>query len=140
MEDIFKKKMLWDVKKADQEFSIFIRKRDGKCMNPKCVCGLNYDGVPIQSLQCSHYYDRGIWLTRYDPDNCIAMGPACHRIWENDKQGRYREFMIRWLGKKKFDDMKQRVDDYLYKNTPVLTISAVVKQCREFITAWKRKN
>lgn len=125
--------MKWNLERADSKFSKFVRNRDRKCMNPWCICGLNYIGVPIELLQCSHYYDRGIWLVRFDPDNCIALGPRCHQLWEDDKQGRYREFMIRWLGDKKFKALEKRVDDYKYKNIPYITRDGQIKACREFL-------
>lgn len=129
----------WNLNRADGEFSKFIRRRDGKCMNPKCICGLNYEGAPIAELDCSHYYGRGIWITRFDPDNCIALGRKCHQLWEDDKQGRYREFMIRRLGVKKFRDLQKKVDDYKYKSTPHLSLNEAIKLCREFLTHEKRK-
>lgn len=124
----------WNLQRADSEFSRFIRKRDGKCMNPWCICGLNFQGAPIERLECSHFYDRGIWLTRFDPDNCVALGRQCHILWEDDKQGRYSDFMIRLLGEKKFDELKRKVDDYKYKNIPHITRDGQIKACREFLT------
>lgn len=123
----------WNLDRADSEFSKFIRKRDGRCMNPWCICGLNYQGVDPKMLECSHFYDRGIWLTRFDPDNCVALGRACHQLWEDDKQGRYSEFMERWLGKERFRKLKKKVDDYKYKNIPHITRDGQIKACREFL-------
>lgn len=124
---------IWNLARADSEFSKWIRNRDKKCMNPLCICGLNYIGAPIAELQCSHYYDRNVWLVRFDPRNCIALGPACHRIWEEDKQGRYRTFMIRWLGTKAFKKLEKEVDDYQYKGIPHITRDGQIAACREFI-------
>lgn len=125
--------MIWELSKADKEFSLFIRNRDGKCQNPLCVCGLNYSGAPIQSLDCSHYYDRGIWLTRFDPDNCIALGRRCHQMLEEKKDDEYKWIMERRLGKKEFSRMQKMVDDYKYKNIPEITREGQIKKCMDFL-------
>ena len=84
---------LWSSKKADTEFSRFIRNRDGKCIR----CG------KIEFLQCSHFWARANSATRYDPDNCDTLCYACHygniHGWEYNKQGEYRDFKIKQLGK-----------------------------------------
>lgn len=123
----------WNLNKADSEFSRFIRKRDGRCMNPKCICGLNYEGAPIEQLDCSHFYGRGILISRFDPENCIALGRRCHELWEQDKQGRYREFMVRHLGSERYNALVERVENYQYKNIPYLTKDGAIKSCRLFL-------
>lgn len=123
----------WNLNRADGEFSKHIRRRDGKCMNPKCICGLNYEGAPIEQLDCSHFYGRGLLVSRFDPDNCVALGRKCHELWEQDKQGKYREFMVRWLGSKRYNALVKRVDDYQYKNIPHMTLNKAIKACREFL-------
>lgn len=123
----------WDTKKADSEFSLFIRHRDGRCMNPLCKDQVR----DIKALECSHYWSRGIWIARFDPDNCIALCHWCHVAWENTKQGRYREVMIRIIGQDRYDALQKRVEDYKYKNTPVLKVDSVIKQCREFLSTQK---
>ena len=81
---------IWTTKKADMEFSKWIRKRDGKCMR----CGT------INNLTCSHFWVRQHSSTRYDPDNCVAVcWMPCHKFhWEKEKHGDYRNFMIKRLG------------------------------------------
>jgi hypothetical protein len=108
----------WDWKKADEEFSLFIRHRDGRCLHPRCP----NPALPIGGLTCSHYWGRGEWITRYDPDNAIALCAWCHwkkiGCWEKDKHGEYREFMIRRLGARKFNAMQRKVMKarYIYQN------------------------
>lgn len=56
------------LRKADDAFSLVIRKRDGRCMHPV--------GCPksaLKDLQCSHFIGRATKSTRFDPDNCIAL-------------------------------------------------------------------
>lgn len=63
-----RKDKVWTLKKADEQFSLFIRKRDGRCLHPV--------GCPksdIKDLQCSHFIGRAHKATRYDPKNCIAL-------------------------------------------------------------------
>lgn len=104
-----KKKGEWDTKRADNEFSKYIRDRDGRCMNPKCPNPY----IPLAELTCSHFWPRDVWPTRFDPNNCVAACRGCHFYkWENMKQGEYRDFMIRWLGQEKYDAMEKVVRDY----------------------------
>jgi hypothetical protein len=75
-------------KDADARFSQFIRNRDGRCVR----CG------KVERLQCSHFWNRRKWATRYDPDNCDTLCWGCHRLWEYDKAGAYRDYMLNKLG------------------------------------------
>lgn len=119
----------WNLDRADREFSMFIRKRDGRCMNPLCPT----QERNIAALECSHFYGRKYLITRFDPENCIALCHWCHAAWEDTKQGRYREVMIRWLGQRRFDEMEKRFEDYKYKNIPHITMNGAIKACREFL-------
>lgn len=100
---------IWGMDKADDEFSLFIRKRDGRCMFPGCTV------EEIAKLQCSHYIGRAHKATRYDPENCIALCWFHHFKskdlgFEYQKQtvekhgwdGQYTLFMKKWLGTERF--------------------------------------
>lgn len=88
---------LWSMEKADKMFSLYIRKRDGKCMR----CGKPFDG---KNLTNSHFWARQHKATRYDPKNCVAVcWMPCHKYhWEKEKQGDYRNFMLQWLGDEEY--------------------------------------
>jgi len=103
------KPQLWSMDTTDDEFSLFIRKRDGRCMFPGCKV------VEIAKLQCSHYIGRAHKATRYDPKNCIALCWFHHFKskllgFEYQKQtkedqgydGGYTLFMKKWLGEEEF--------------------------------------
>ncbi len=92
------KQKFWTTKKADTEFSKWIRNRDGKCMR----CGTT------NNLTCSHFWVRQHSSTRYDPDNCVAVcWMPCHKYhWEKEKQGDYRKFMIERLGEEKYKELE----------------------------------
>ena len=94
------KSRIWTMKKADTEFSIFIRKRDGKCAR----CGTT------KNLTNSHFWARQHKGTRYDPKNCVAIcWFPCHAYyWEKEKQGDYRDFMIEWLGMDEYTKLEMR--------------------------------
>lgn len=124
---------IWNYEKADTEFSKYIRDRDGRCMNPLCPMGLHHRADRDQ-LDCSHFYGRGVWITRYDPKNCIALCRTCHEMWENDKQGRYREVMIRILGQRVFNTLEKKAMDYIHKSIPYITRSQMIMECRKFLT------
>lgn len=125
----------WDWKKADEEFSLFIRRRDQRCMHPRCP----NPAVPIGALTCSHYWGRTDWIARYDPDNAIALCPWCHwqkpGCWEKDKHGEYREFMIRRLGARKFNAMQRRV---LGARTIYQDRSKIIKQAQTWLSKKKK--
>lgn len=85
---------VWSLKKADEEFSKYIRARDKRCVR----CGRqNY-------LTCSHFWPRQHKATRFDPKNCVALcWMPCHKYhWEKEKQGAYRDYMVKRLGKKEY--------------------------------------
>lgn len=89
---------------ADTLFSKLIRERDGwKCQ----FCGTQYE-PPTSGLQCSHFWGRGNKATRFDPENCDALCYGCHARNEGNKQGFYRDFKIKQLGKKGYNALEKR--------------------------------
>jgi len=89
---------IWTSKKADLEFSHWVRDRDGgKCY----FCGK-------QGRQNSHFWGRGNSATRYDPLNCDYACGGCHMRVEGNKQGLYREMKLKQLGKKGYDELEKR--------------------------------
>ena len=107
---------IWSSAKADREFSLHIRARDGKCMR----CGRK---PPDINLQCSHFWHRGHSATRYDPKNCIALCAGCHLYkWEVEKQGEYRDFMVRWLGQTEYDLLKKRAQSTVKRSDAILQL------------------
>ena len=95
-----KKPRLWTLKQADDKFSLFIRKRDKVCKR----CGrANY-------LTCSHFWVRQHKGTRYDPENCDAVcWQPCHKYyWEKEKQGEYKDFKMKQLGKRRYNLLEKR--------------------------------
>lgn len=93
-------KKIWSSTTADTEFSKWVRARDGRCVR----CGTT------NNLTCSHFWVRQHSATRYDPDNCVALcWMPCHKYhWEKEKQGAYKDFMLVWLGKKKYKALEER--------------------------------
>lgn len=127
--------IIWDMDKADAEFSIFIRRRDGRCMNPRCPD----QERDIKKLECSHFYPRNILLTRFDPENCFALCHWCHAAWENTKGFTYAAVMMQWLGEKKMMAMVARVEKYKYQNIPYISKSDAIAGCREFLTNHEKR-
>lgn len=100
---------IWTMDKADSMFSLYIRQRDGKCMHPDCR---NKSDTNIKQMQNSHFYGRGEWATRFDPDNCDTAHKGCHYFkWEKTKNTDYLEFKKKQLGTKRFNILKKKVDD-----------------------------
>jgi len=99
------KQYLWSLKRADDEFSKYIRERDKRCMRCKRV-------EDFKKLTCSHFWVRQHKGTRFDPENCIALCWPCHAFhFEKEKQGAYRDYMIRWLGQEKYDQLAKKASN-----------------------------
>ena len=98
---------------ADIYFSRFIRLRDKECIR----CHKSGDGEHgIIGLQCSHFFSRRKQSVRYDEQNADSLCPGCHKKWELDKNGEYKEYKIKQLGQQGFDLLELRA------NTPDKTI------------------
>lgn len=56
------------IKKADTEMSLYIRARDGRCVQ----CG------KTENLTNGHLITRGKYATRWDEDNCYCQCTGCN--------------------------------------------------------------
>lgn len=91
---------LWTLGTADSAFSLFIRFRDKKCV--RC-------GSTERRLTCSHFWGRTHNGTRFDPENCDALcWLPCHKEWEHEKQGGYRDFKVNQLGMARYQALEAR--------------------------------
>lgn len=79
-----------------------IRERDGnKCIwCPKSA----QQGFKMEN---SHYWGRGDKTNRFNPLNCDCLCFRCHMENESNKQGKYRTFKMKQLGKKVYDAMEK---------------------------------
>lgn len=113
------------LKKADALFSISIRKRDRHCLHPI--------GCESTNIQCSHYIGRAHKITRFDPDNCIALCYFHHFRskdlgFEYQKQykaehgydGQYTIFMKKLLGEERWDALDQKRSSLFQPTRPYL--------------------
>lgn len=114
------------MKKADAQFSLQIRTRDGKCLFPGCKV------ANLEKLQCSHYHGRAVKSTRFDPDNCITLCWPHHFKskdlgFEYQKQtkekhgfdGQYTIFMRKWLGEEEFSKLNARAALHVKQRTAI---------------------
>ena len=110
-----KKPKIWKLITADRKFSKYIIKRDKKCQRCK---------RKDRQLQCSHFWVRQHYSTRFDPDNCCAVCAWCHTFdkdnWENDRLGEYRAYMIKKLGKKGFEKLKAKHFEFKSKREAII--------------------
>ena len=117
-----KEEKIWKLSTADRKFGDFIRKRDKVCQ--KC-------GRKDRQLQCSHYWDRQWWATRYDPKNCIALCAWCHTFdkdnWEKDRLKEYEAYMIKKLGKAGFETLKAKHYKEIKKRISILELMKWLK-------------
>ena len=109
-------KEVLQVGEADALFSKQIRHRDKQCVN----CG------STMFLGCSHYFSRGTYATRYDPENCVTFCQSCHEKMELEKNGEYKKFMAMRLGSIRFNALIYRA---MNKVSPYYAISEFQKRC-----------
>ncbi len=113
---IRRKKGIWASSTADSHFSKWIRERDGKCL--RCH--------RTDQLTCSHYIKRAISITRYDPENCIALCGECHALWEGPRED-YTDFMIAYLGVDKFLELQRRGGRFKERKEAVAECKLLIK-------------
>ena len=109
---------------ADTVFSQYIRLRDRRCLRCGSPVQLNDKGLPV-SHENSHYWGRGREGTRYEPDDCITLCFACHKLWgHGDERDAYKDFMIKRLGQRRFDTLEIQAKTYRKKDRKLALIYA----------------
>lgn len=93
--------------KEDRTFSQCIRLRDKKCARCGSKVKFNKKGLPI-SHECSHFWSRGNWNTRFDEENADTLCFACHMMWGGDYREEYIAYKKKQLGPKKFRELAKR--------------------------------
>lgn len=92
----------------DALFSRYIRIRDGwTCQR----CHAQHD-IGSQGLHNSHFWGRGNWSTRFDPQNCDALCFPCHRLWGGDERDAYRAWKLKQLGERAYKALDIRAHTY----------------------------
>ena len=91
---------VWSTAYADQKFREYFVS-EANPINKVCAkCGL-----PGQ-LQVSHFWTRNASCMRYNLENCDLLHYQCHygnlKGWEYCKQGEYRAYKIKQLGREKY--------------------------------------
>lgn len=109
---------IWTLGYADSLFSHFIRKRDGKCM--RCL----RTGMP---LDCSHYWRRDMWGSRFDPNNCVALCRDCHTTWERHQNPAYKAFMLSWLRKPAYESLERRARAFKGRRNAIVDAMSFLK-------------
>lgn len=112
------KPKVWTTALADRKFSLFIRQRDGN----RCIrCGTH------ERLTCSHYWRRGHSGTRFEPDNCLTLCVDCHAEWEHLKNRDYKDYMLEWLGRERYDELEHLARGFTQR-------SDAVRRCQELLS------
>ena len=89
---------------ADDLFSKYIRVRD----NFRCVRCHRYfeNGIGLDN---SHYWSRGKWTTRFDPENCDSLCRSCHEYCGSDGRDLwYTPFKKKQLGEQGYQALMVR--------------------------------
>lgn len=126
---------IWSLKKADTEFSIRIRNRDGNCMFPNCQV------TDFKKLQASHYHGRATKSVRFDFDNVVALCWLHHFKdkllgFEFQKQtkekhgydGPYTLWMRNWLGEERFNALNERAKISIKQNKAIEQFQALYQE------------
>lgn len=91
------------MKTADKKWRTYLL---SKKPNICAKCGLG------GKLQVSHFWTASNSAVRYCEDNCDFLHYHCHYGnldgWEYQKQGKYREWKLRQLGKKIYSELEKR--------------------------------
>lgn len=82
------------VKKLDMVFSLFVRKRDGRCVT--CT---NLKRLPLTN---GHLFSRVAFSTRWDELNCHCQCTGCNLYHEHDS-GRFTTWFLRKFGQEKYE-------------------------------------
>lgn len=103
---------------ADDAFSEYIRRRDGRCVNPQCQRRgePNKNGHCIVGLDCSHFWIRKHESVRFDVENCDTLCRRCHRHWGGDGRPEYVEFKKKQLGERRYNLLLLRKNTYQKKD------------------------
>ena len=84
------------IKANDDLFRAIIRLRDKVCQKT----------FKSTNLQVAHYWTRGNLRTRWDYDNACLLNGGVHYYWAHVHPEQFREFWIKRLGQKKFDELE----------------------------------
>ena len=95
------------ISRLDAKFSRYIRwvRDSGRCQR----CLTKYE-EGSSGLHCSHFHGRSKKSVRFDPDNCMALCFGCHQHFTAFPI-EHMEFMLKRLGKKRFDELSVRAYD-----------------------------
>lgn len=105
---MLKKLKIWKTSTADKKLKELVKLRD-KYICQRC----HRDFSDNKKLyHCSHFWGENNSGTRFEMDNCIGLCYNCHygdikNGWEHNKQGEYMTFMIKWLGLKRYNELKK---------------------------------
>jgi hypothetical protein len=111
--------------RADILFSLYIRNRDSWT----CVRCKRQHPEGAATLGNSHFYGRRNESTRFEPDNCDSLcNMPCHHKWGGDDRMEYREFKLKQLGKKRYDQLVFQAQSYKKKDRKMrlLEVKALV--------------
>jgi hypothetical protein len=115
---------LWTSKVADKKFSEKVRSV-GVCQRPNCPYCHNQKGYV---LQCSHFWGRNHSSTRYNFDNCDCFCAGTHFIWEGEKAGEYRNYMLARVGKERYNNLEALHNKLVTRREAILNLMKILCQ------------
>jgi hypothetical protein len=95
---------------ADKWFSLYVRARDKwtcqRCHRkfPQYIEGGN--NRALQGLDNAHLWGRGKNMTRFEPDNCLALCYGCHSVIDADIQEK-KELWLKYISQERMDELQR---------------------------------
>lgn len=122
------KEKVWSIAYADRKIANYIKERDGY----HCTFIVNgarcHKKAPEYIMDPSHYWGRYVMSTRLLPENIDTICRGHHFQIENAKQGAYREFKLKQLGKKAYDKLeKTYYQSKMTKREAILQLMSFLK-------------
>lgn len=115
------------IKVNDDLFRSIIRLRDKVCQK----------SGRSENLQVCHFYTRSNLRVRWDYDNACLLQGGLHIFWAHKNPQAFREFWLKRLGQKKFDELEMRARHV----SPIkdFDLACVGAQLQKILTELKNK-
>jgi hypothetical protein len=123
------------IRKTDTLFSNYLRElRKWKCERCQKNCIDNHHNLTV-----SHFQGRRKENVRFDEENCDVFCRKCHDWAEKHKKTEYREWKLNQLGKRRFDLLTLRANNYKKRDDKLdeIIIKEKIKNDTREVKNWR---